>query len=125
MSLIKRILSRISGKPSFDPERMANDLFSGKAEKRRIKEDRETDRIILEVLQNRGVQNLMREVGITEDHIRDVHRRLMLHGDKNMAIRAINNAGLLRWYYLNGGKDKILSESQALQLFTLAKNGRL
>ena len=36
-------------------------------------------------------------------------------------LYATNNVELLRWYYLNGGKAQILSESQALQLFMLAK----
>lgn len=115
----------MSGRRDFDAEQIADDLFSGKAEKRRMKEREETDRIIDRALQNRDVQNLVRDIGITEDHIRDVYRRLMLHGDKKTAANALSNVELLRWYYFNGGKDKVLSFEQAVQLFTFAKSGRL
>lgn len=125
MSFIRRLLKSISGRPDFDAEEIADDLFGGKAEKRRTKEREETDRIIEKTLQNRDVQNLIREIGITEGHIRDVYRRLMLHGDKKTAESAISSVELLRWYYFNGGKDKVLSFEQAVQLFTFAKSGRL
>ena len=88
-------------------ERLARELFSPEAARRSAREQQATDKTIQTALNEPSIQQVMRETGLSEEHIRDVHRRLMLHGDPRSAASAIRNPELLRWFAQNGGLGSV------------------
>ena len=120
VSLLKRLFDLES-----DAQRLARKLFSSEGDARRAREQQDTDKAIQAALAQPNVQQAMRDTGLTEGHVRDVHRRLMLYGDPRMAARAILNPDLLRWFAQNGGLEMRLNQNQAIQLFMFAKEGHL
>lgn len=120
MSFFKRLFGLES-----EYERMARELFSPEGDQRRDREQRETEYAIDAALNDPAIQQIARETGLREQHIRDVHSRLMLQGDPALAARAIRNPELLRWFYNNGGKDMKLGPDQAIQLVIFAQKGHL
>lgn len=120
MSFFKRLFGLES-----DAERLARELFSPEGDQRRAREQQQNDQIIQAAIADPRIQQLMRETGLTDEHVRDVHRRLMVHGDPDLAARGIRNPELLRWFYNNGGKEFRLNQNQAMQLFFYAKEGHL
>ena len=125
MTIFRRIIERLTGRRHVDVRRLADDLFSDEGDRRRERERLEAAKIVRQVWDSPAVQQLAIEVGLTEEHIHDVYRRLVLHGDLRMAHRAISNVGLLRWYYEHGGRVMRLGPDEAIQLFMFARDGRL
>jgi hypothetical protein len=125
MSIFSTIIEKITGKRQVDVSQLADDLFSEEGERRRERRRLEEAKIVREAWESAPTQRLASEIGVTESHVADVYRRLMMHGDLRMARRAIHNADLLRWYYEHGGRDMRLEPDAAIQLFMFAKDGRL
>jgi hypothetical protein len=119
MSILGKLVQMITGKPDYD--QIADDLFNGKTKKRVVKENQKTDKIIKATLQNPNIKSLMVKVPINEVQIRDLYRRISMNVSKKKAIKAINNAELLEWFYFNGGKDMKLNFDQMIQLTLMAK----
>jgi len=65
----------------------------------------------------------MMGIGLTEEHIRDVYRRVMMDGNPHNAAKAVRNAELLHWFFFNGGMNPDMNQMIGLSLF--AKKGYL
>ena len=120
MAFFKRLFGLES-----DAERLTSDLFSPEGDRRLAREQQATDKTIQAALNEPSIQQVMRETGLTEEHVRDIHRRLTLHGDPRMTASAIRNPELLRWFAQNGGLEMRLNQDQAIQLFMFARGGHL
>lgn len=125
MSLLTRIIERITGRRQVNLNKSASDLLTEKGQQRLEKQRREEDEIIRQAWESSAVQQLAVEIGLTEDHVRDVYGRLVSHGRLRSAHRAINDVALLRWYYEHGGKERRLEPDAAVQLFMFAETERL
>jgi len=125
MSFLTRVIERITGRRQVDVRELVDDLLSEEGHARVETRRRERDQIIRDAWKSAAVQQLALEIGLTEDHIRDVYARLVSHGRLRTARRAIHNVALLRWYYEHGGKDRCLEPDAAVQLFMFAENGRV
>ncbi len=124
-SLRNRLVERITGIRQVDLSQLSDDLFSESGQQRLEERHSEEDEIIRQAWKSPSVQRLAAEIGITEDHIRDVYNRLQIHGNLRMTGRAITNVNLLRWYYTHGGKDNHLGPDEAIQLWVFARDGKL
>jgi hypothetical protein len=124
-SILTTIVEKIIGRRQVDARQLADDLFSEEGDRRRERRRQKEAKIIRAAWESAPIQRLASEIGITESHLDDVYRRLMMHGDLRMARRAIHNADLLRWYYDHGGRDMRLKLDGAIQLFLFARDGRL
>jgi len=125
MSIMTKIIEKITGKRQVDVRQLANDLFSEEGDRRRESRRQEDAKIVREAWESAPIQRLASEIGVSENHVADIYRRLMMHGDLRMSRRAIHNADLLRWYYEHGGRDMRLEPDAAIQLFMFARDGRL
>lgn len=125
MPILKSIIERLTGRRHVDVRQLTDDLFSEEGERRRDRERLEEAKIVRKAWESPAVQEVATETGLTEEHVGDVYRRLLLHGDLLMARRAISDASLLRWYYEHGDKDKRLGPDEAIQLFMFARDGKL
>jgi hypothetical protein len=125
MSLLTRIIERITGKRQVDFTELASDMVSEEGqlclERKRVVEDQ----TIQQAWESPAVQQLAVEIGLTKEHVRDVYGRLASHGHLRAARRAIRDVAFLRWYYEHGGKDGHLDPDAAIQLFAFAESGRL
>jgi hypothetical protein len=124
MSILRTIIEKITGRRQVNVRQLADDLFSEEGDRRRESRRQEEAKIIREAWESAPVQRLASEIGVTESHLADVYRRLMLHGDLRVARRAVHNADLLRWYFDHGGRDMRLGPDAAIQLFLFARDGR-
>lgn len=91
--------------------------------RRRTREEQEAERAIQAALNDLSVQKLMMGIGLTEEHIRDVYRRVMMDGNPHNAAKAVRNAELLHWFFFNGGMNPDMNQMIGLSLF--AKKGYL
>lgn len=116
MSFFKRLFGLES-----NAERIARELLGPEGDRHLARVEREIQMAVADPV----IRQLMREIGLTEEHIRDVHRRLGALGHPELSARAIRNPELLRWFYNNGGKELQLDLGQAMKLVFFAERGHL
>ncbi len=102
---------------------IAKKLISGKLQRRVEKNKKKRTRAIKKAMKDPFIQKLTSESGFTEDHLRELYRRLLLiEYDDKYATKGINNPTLLLWFLENTPPEiKFLAPEKSLEFTLLAK----
>jgi hypothetical protein len=114
MSWLKRILGLET-----HAERLAGDLFSEAGERRRTLAAVEADRAVQDALATAGVQEVVREQGVTELHVAEVYRRVCMDHGSRKAAAAAADPHVLRWFAANADERCHLTFGQSLEFAQL------
>jgi len=104
-------------------EKIAKGLLSGKLHKKVAKNEKKRNRTIKKAMEDPFIQKLTNESGFTEDHLRELYRRLLLieYNDK-YASNGIKNPTLLLWFLENAPPEiNFLAPEKSLEFTLLAK----